>query len=121
MSKQQPKQTDPDILSPGTPQISAAKFKAKHFPTLIIYQNEWMSWDGAAYQAIEADTINSRVHAFLGAAKVKGEEIATDDNGTKLKVAALFPFNPRLRDVSEVYGALKADCHVSKNTMDPPS
>jgi putative DNA primase/helicase len=121
MKQQRQNPSEVVILSPGTPAISAAKFKAKLFPTLILYQNEFMSWDGAAYQAIETQTISSSVSAFMDGAKVAGEEIVRDETGKKLKSPILLPFNPKPKDVADVYTMLKHSCHVPIGTMDPPA
>jgi putative DNA primase/helicase len=120
MTNQSP--NEPAILSPGTPMISAAKFKVALFPTLISYQNEWMSWDGAAYQGLEDQTISSAVTEFMGEAKVQGTIAALDpQTGKKVLEPALFPFNPKPKDITDVYTMLKHECHVPVGTMDPPS
>src|SRR4051812_29905681 len=109
----------PVIVSPSTPQKSAEKFKALHFPTLLNFQNEWLSWDGAAYQSIEDATILAHVSQFLKRAKIKtAEKIDGDDDGASKIVYV--PFSPKQKDISEVYGMLKHDCHVPLNTMSPP-
>jgi putative DNA primase/helicase len=109
------------FLSPGTPMISAEKFKAAQFPTLILYQDEWMAWDGSAYQGLEAQTINSAVSEFMGTAKVEGTIASVDVTGKKVLEPALFPFNPKPKDIADVCAMLKHSCHVPIGTMDPPS
>jgi putative DNA primase/helicase len=110
----------PMILSPATPQISAEKFKQKEFPTLINFQNEWLAHDGAAYQPIENETIEAHVSQFLKAAKVRGIEKITDNEGEEANKPTLFPFNPKKAHIAEVVEMLRHDCHVPHNTMSPP-
>lgn len=118
----EPKKPDAVMLSPATPQISAEKFKALHFPTLVHYQNEYMSWDGAAYQGIEERTIAARVSTFMGAAKMVGKIEAVDpETGNSVKQDALFPFNPKKTHLAEVETMLKHLCHVPAGAMDPPA
>lgn len=116
MTKQQPV-----ILSPGTPQISAAKFKTAKFPTLICYQNEWMSWNGSAYVGLEAETIEASLSAFMGEAKIEGSEVTRDESGKKVQTSVLLPFHPKPRDIADVAAMLKHSCHVPIGTMDPPA
>jgi putative DNA primase/helicase len=111
----------PVVLSPATPQISAAKFKEAVYPTLVIYQNEWMDWSEGAYHGIEAETIEAAVSAFMGAAKVAGYQTVADQNGKKVQEPALFPFNPTPKHIADTYTMLRHACHVPVNTMDPPS
>src|SRR5712691_7562880 len=100
------------VIQPSRPSEVAKQFKELHYPTLLNFQNEWLSWDGAgAYQSIEDATIESRVSEFLKSAKikvVKGGDIV------------LVPFFPKPKDISEVCAMLKHDCHVPLNTMSPP-
>jgi len=115
----------PVVLSPTTPGKSAQKFKALRFPTLLNFQNEWLSYDDSAYLPIEDETIAARVKEFLEAAKVaKVEERKSKDDNGNSKVSrknVLLPFNPKPKDISEVYAMLKHDCHVPHNTMSPPT
>jgi putative DNA primase/helicase len=116
------KRPEPVILSPATPQISAAKFKAAHYPTLIIYQNEFMHWNGSAYVGLEAATIESAVSKFMGAAKVAGfETVKSEEGGEDVEVKKFFPFNPKQSHINEVFRAVKSSCHVPIGTMDPPA
>ncbi|SDI55429.1 MULTISPECIES: DNA primase family protein [Bradyrhizobium] len=117
-----PSSADPVVLSAATPQLSASKFKATEFPTLICYQNEWMSWDGAAYQGLEAETVEAHLSAFMGNAKTATYEEVTDpETGDDRRAVKLTPFNPKSRDINDVYKMLKHLCHVPIGTMDPPS
>jgi putative DNA primase/helicase len=102
---------DVEIIQPDNPQGVAEQFKAAEFPTLLNHQDEWLAWDGSAYQPLEAATVESRVAEFLQRAKVrvfvKGK-------------AELIAFKPKSKDIGEVYSALKRACHVPINTMSPP-
>ena len=100
------------VIQPDNPQGTAALFKAAEFPTAINHQDEWLSWDGAAYQPIENATIESRVAEFLQNAKV---QVYTKG------ATALVPYKPKSKDIGEVYSALKRSCHVPFNTMSPPA
>jgi putative DNA primase/helicase len=108
------------ILSPATPQVSAEKFKQLTSPTLINHQGEWLAHDGAAYQPIENETIEAQISQFLGAAKVKGVEKVTGEDGETINKPATFPFNPKKSHIAEVVEMLRHDCHVPHNTMSPP-
>jgi len=99
------------VISPDDTRATVLQFKEAEFPTLLNHQDEWLSWDGAAYQPIEAATIESSVADFLQRSKVrvyaKGK-------------AQLIAFKPKSKDISEVYNDLKRACHVPQNTMSPP-
>lgn len=120
-SDTQAKPNEPVVLSSATPQVSAAKFKALHCPTLINYQNEWMSWSNGAYYGIEAATVEAQVSDFMGHAKMAVYESTIDDNGEPTKVKGLAPFHPKKSHVLEVVTMLKHACHTPTDTMDPPA
>jgi putative DNA primase/helicase len=102
------------IIQPAKSSATAAMFKAAEFPTLINHQNEWLAWDGAAYQSLENETVEARVSAFLNAARV---QIFRRD-GSPLEIV---PYYPKGKDIAEVYGALKHLCHVPLGVMSPPA
>jgi putative DNA primase/helicase len=111
------------VLSKETPLKSAEIFKSLRHPTLINYQNEWLSWDGGAYQAIEADTITAIIRQFLGDAKITSYKMVPDkaNSEKKVQVEEEYPFNPKETHVKEVNAALKSICHVPRGAMDPPT
>jgi putative DNA primase/helicase len=123
MAKKKRNSDDAIVLSKETPLKSAKLFKSLRHPNLINYQNEWLGWDGAAYQSIEADTITADVRQFLGEAKVATYKMVPDpeNEGQKTQVEELYPFNPKDAHVKEVYAALKSICHVPMGRMDPPA
>jgi putative DNA primase/helicase len=100
------------VIEPNAPQKIAEQFKALRFPTLLSFQNEWLSHDGAAYQPMEDQTITTKLSQFLKAAKVR---VYLKDR------VELVDFTPTPKVISDVYTMLKNDCHVPLNTMSPPS
>jgi putative DNA primase/helicase len=104
--------TNDVVIEPGEPLKIAEQFKALYFPTLLNFQNEWLSHDGAAYQPMEDATILARLNQFLKAAKVR---IYLKDR------VELRDFTPTPKAITDIYTMLKHDCHVPQNTMSPPS
>jgi putative DNA primase/helicase len=102
------------IIQPRKSSETAAAFKAAIFPTLINHQDEWLSWDGAAYQPIEDATVQARISEFLNTAKV---QVFKDGSGQ----VSLLPFFPKTKDIAEVHKMLGHLCHVPLNTMSPPA
>lgn len=100
-----------NIVNRATPSKSAALFREQRYPNLINQQDEWLNWDGSAYQSIEDATICARVSEFL-----KACQTMKPVNG-KLKA---FPFDTRKSDIAEVVAALKNDVHKPRDTMAPP-
>jgi putative DNA primase/helicase len=115
MTKKQAASPAPDVINPNTPAKSAEKFKSLHNPTLLNFQNEWVSYGAGAYHSIEDATILSAVSLFLRNAKIESSEQV----GGVHKIV-YYPFHPKTKDINEVYNALKHDCHVPHNTMSPP-
>jgi putative DNA primase/helicase len=100
------------VIEPDQPHRIAEQFKARDFPTLLNFQNEWLSHDGAAYQPVEDATILAKLNQFLKTAK------------TPIYVKSrieLVPFTPTPKAIADIHTMLKLDCHVPLNTMSPPS
>lgn len=116
--------TKPDlVLSRDTPHLSATEFRKRKYPTILKYQEDWLDYDGAAYQMIEDDTIKSGVRKFLISAYIKHVVPILDKNGNetdKMKVE-YDPFNPKNVDVAQVYEALADMYHIKKGKLDPPA
>jgi len=113
---------DEIVLNKQTPLLSAQVFTRREQPTLINYQDEWLSWNGSAYQVIEAKTMRALVHDLLGRAKTATfESIKDGDTGKRKQVEGRAPFNPKSNDVDQVLDALESICHVPNGDMDPPS
>jgi phage/plasmid-associated DNA primase len=102
------------IIQPLKSSETASSFKAAIFPTLINHQDEWLSWDGAAYQPIEDATVQARISEFLNGAKV---QVFKDGSAQ----VSLLPFFPKTKDIAEVHKMLGYLCHVPLNTMSPPA
>lgn len=107
----------PIVLTKSTPQKSADKFRTLTRPTLICYQEDFLAWDGAAYQLVEAETIDAEVAEFLKHAKLARYEEIPD---TGEKRTTYVSFNPKRGDINEVVTALKHLCHRPSGTMTPP-
>jgi putative DNA primase/helicase len=113
---------DEIVLNKQTPLLSAQVFRRREQPTLINYQDEWLSWNGSAYEVIEARTMRALVHDLLGRAKtVTFESIVDAQTGKRKHVEGRAPFNPKKGDVDQVLDALESICHVPNGEMDPPS
>jgi putative DNA primase/helicase len=99
------------VIQPDNTRATVLQFKAAELSTLLNHQDEWLAWDGAAYQPLENATVESRIAEFLQRAMVrvfvKGK-------------AQLIAYKPKSKDISEVYADLKRACHVPLNTMSPP-
>jgi putative DNA primase/helicase len=111
----------PNIVSRDTPLETARLFKAQMHPNMVRYQNDWLDYDGAAYQMIEDDTVASEILLWLDdcqrrvAYEVFNKETGEDD--TKYRPE---PFNPKDADVQQVAKLLAHDCHVKAGEMVPP-
>lgn len=103
--------TTDNVIQPTQPSEIAKSFKAAIFPTLINHQDEWLAWDGSAYQPLENATVQSEISKYLNGSKV---QVFKDGK------ASLIPFFPKTKDIAEIYGQLKPLCHVPHNTMAPP-
>jgi putative DNA primase/helicase len=53
------------VIQPDNTRATVLQFKAAEFPTLLNHQDEWLAWDGAAYQPLESATVESRTAEFL--------------------------------------------------------
>lgn len=133
MSKSKKRDSEPRhkpvTLSRGNPSYSAKQFKKAKHPHLLCYQQDFVSWDGAAFRTIDDDTIKSEIHSFLRSARVKALAIATtpDDDSPEGEGAGgedtekkTLPFNPKDKDVNEVYKALVNIVHVAPGEFKPP-
>jgi putative DNA primase/helicase len=100
------------IVSAGPPAKTAKLFKAARRPNLVNQQGEWLDWNGAAYQPIEAATIRAEVSAYLETAKTMKSV-----DGRKMKA---FPFDPEPKHIVAVVTMLETLCHAPKDTMAPP-
>src|SRR5207248_1746265 len=98
VTTQNPKSpTEPNVVSRLTPVETAKLFRNQQHPTIIRYQNDWLAYDGSAYQMIEDDTIESHILLFLEAAQqLQAEKVEDPDNPgewiIKFRRAA---FNPK--------------------------
>lgn len=115
---------DKIILSRDTPDQSAEKFRTFKRPNLISHQEEWLDWDGHAYQPVEDATIQSEVQAFAeNAYQIAFDEVTTKDadgNETTTKVRVLRKFNPKPSDVTAICTTLRRQNHKPADTMSPP-
>ena len=66
------------VLSRDTPHESAQEFRKRQHPDDSKYQEDWLDYDGAAYQFIENDTIKSEIRKFLISAEVMDAIEVTD-------------------------------------------
>jgi putative DNA primase/helicase len=110
-----------NIISRDTPVETAKLFREQRHPNMIKYQNDWLDWDGSAYQMIENETIESELLKWLEACKsMRAYDVPNAETG---KVDTKFrpePFNPKDADVSQVNKALARWYHIEADTMKPP-
>lgn len=111
-----------NTVARDTPVETAKLFRNQQRPNLIKYQNDWLDWDGSAYQMIEDDTIESEILKWLEACKVRAyyNEIDAEGKETGKKLFKLEPFNPKDADVMQVNKALLRWYHVEPGKMKPP-
>ena len=109
-------ETAETVLSKETPYKSAALFRAARYPTLLNFQDEWLTWDGAAYIALEDATIRAAVMEFLEKAKVRMR--VTNANGVTSYING--PFNPKPTHINAVYDMLRSQCHKEVGAVTPP-
>jgi P4 family phage/plasmid primase-like protien len=102
----------PPILSKNTPYKSAAEFLFRERPHLKHFNDDWLTYDGAAYAELEDATVRAEIYAFLERARVRVKDEA--GNWT------LAPFNPNTSKVSQVIDALEARAHVPRDLYAPP-
>jgi len=109
------KKQKPLILSKASPHKSAAQFRDMKHPNLICFQDEFLTWNGCAYDAIDPPAMKSQISAFLADAK---RMVGVNTAGTAQPV----DFNPKKTDVEEVYTALQRICHKDggPNDVQPP-
>ena len=104
------------VLSKETPYKSAEKFRAARYPHLLNFQDEWLTWDRAAYIPLEDATIRAAVMEFLAKAKVRMR--VTDANGASSYIDG--PFNPKPTHINAVYDMLRGQCHKEVGAVTPP-
>ncbi|MGH6670740.1 MAG: DNA primase family protein [Xanthobacteraceae bacterium] len=100
------------ILSRGTPRDSAKAFCTWNRPNLIRQQQDWLDWNGRAYDVIEDDTIRADIAAWLDTAF---EEYMDESSGKKNR-----RFKPKPTDVSSIYSSLESLVHKRADTFSPP-
>jgi len=110
------KETAETVLSKETPYKSAAAFRAACYPNLLNFQDEWLTWDGAAYIPREDETIRAAIMEFLEKAKVRTR--ITDQNGGISFVTGAF--NPKPTNINAAYDMLRGQCHKEMGTVKPP-
>lgn len=114
-------ETKPNVISRDTPLETARLFHAQRHENMVRYQNDWLDYDGSAYQMIEDDTIESEVLGFLDKAKrLVAYEVFNETTGETETKFRPEPFNPKDADVSQVNKLLAHDCHVKAGAMVPP-
>jgi putative DNA primase/helicase len=99
------------VIFPDKPQQTADQFRDAVFPTLLIFQKQWLAYNGSSYQPLEDETIRAKLAAFLRVAKVQ-KLVGTEK--------MLLPYHPKAKDITEVYSHLADTCHIPKNMMSPP-
>jgi putative DNA primase/helicase len=109
----------PNIISRDTPLETARAFKGQMHPNMVRYQNDWLDYDGSAYQMIEDDTIASEVLLWLDACQSRAAYDVVE-NGEEVRKYRLEKFNPKDADVQQVVKLLAHDCHVKAGAMVPP-
>ena len=110
------KETAETVLSKQTPYKSAAAFRAARYPNLLNFQDEWLTWDGAAYIPLEDETIRAAIMEFLERAKMRTR--ITDANGAVSYING--PFSPKRTHITDVNEMLRGQCHKEMRAVAPP-
>ena len=110
------KETAETVLSKATPYKSAKRFREMHYPHLLNFQDEWLTWDSAAYIPREDETISAAIMEFLEKAKVRNR--VTDATGAVSFING--PFNPKPTHINAVYDLLRKQCHKEMGAVIPP-
>jgi putative DNA primase/helicase len=110
--------SDPIVIDRSTPLKTAEQFRGRVHPNLIHHQDEFLTWNGSAYEARENATILSQISEFMSNAKSR---VITKDPVTGSSANKFVPFHPKKSDVGEVDAALRNLCHVASDTMSPPT
>ena len=104
-----------DCISRQQPELTAKRYIAEKQPTLIRYGGVWFSWDASgAYRAMKDDQIKADVYSFLVASK---QWVVTD---RETRAGKPVPFDPKPRDVSDVYETLKNERHRDSEKFKAP-
>lgn len=98
-------------LRRNDPTATADIFRERHWTTLMHFGDDWLAYDGGAYQDIESETVKASAYDFLRGA------IVSVKAGDGYEDA---PFQPKQADVAEVMAALKAVAHRPRSTYSPP-
>lgn len=109
-------ETAEEVLSKETPYKSAKLFRTARFPDLINFQDEWLTWDGAAYIPLEDATIRAAVMEYLEQAKVR----MRINDATGVVSYSDGPFNPKPTHINAVYEMLRGQCHKEVGVVSPP-
>ncbi|MCC6407596.1 MAG: hypothetical protein IT453_10535 [Planctomycetes bacterium] len=99
------------VLDPSDPMPSAESFVSVEAPELILYNADWLDYDGAAYREVEDGMIESRLYRFLQRAKRRE---------MKDKKWETVPFKPNSARVSDVLRALEAVTIRPRDKFEPP-
>ena len=95
------------VLDKDTPLRSARSFVERIRPELMHYNDDWLSYDGAAYAEIEEATIRAELYEFL-------------DGALQIAKKGPHPFRPTRTRVSDIEDALKAETHRPRDIYSPP-
>jgi putative DNA primase/helicase len=109
-------ETAETVLSKETPYKSATLFRVARYPDLLNFQEEWLTWDRAAYVPLEDATIRAAVMEFLEGAKVRTR--VTDSNDIARYING--PFNPKPTHINAVNDMLRSQCHKEVGAVTPP-
>lgn len=99
------------ILDPSDPLPSARTFILREAPHLMLYNGDWLDYDGAAYRDVEDGIIESRVCSFLERAKRRE---------LKDKKWETVPFKPTGAKLSDVLRMLKSAAIRARDKFEPP-
>jgi putative DNA primase/helicase len=114
-------QPKPNIIARDTPVETAKLFRAQRRPNMVKYQNDWLDWNGSAYEMIENETIESEILIWLEACKALAaydvENLSTGKTERKFRPE---PFNPKDNDVNQVNKTLARWYHITSGSMKPP-
>lgn len=109
-------------ISASRPRHSAEVFRKMHQPFLIYMNQDWLTWDGAAYVEISTEILHSDVSAFLANSFTRTKkEGPAGPNGAPGEITMVnAPFHPEPKHVNAVMAFLMDVCTESEELSGGP-
>jgi putative DNA primase/helicase len=111
-----------EALSASNPRHSATIFRTMHYPFLIYMNQDWLTWDGAAYITVSHEILASDVSAFLANSHTRRkQEAKPNPSGAPGEPEWVdTPFRPEPKHVNAVIEFLRHICTESEELSGGP-